>query len=50
VELSSVDPLPEDPWVVQIVLTTLNQENGEVPVEVGKTACHNTSCRTTCML
>lgn len=33
-----VDARAEDPWVVEIVLTSLNQEDLEVVVEVGQTA------------
>ena len=42
-----VDTWTEDPWVVEIVLSSLNQEDLEVVVEVGQTSSNNTSTGTT---
>ena len=38
--------LPENPWVVQVVLTTLYQQDCELSVEIGQTTSDHTSCRT----
>lgn len=42
-----VDTRAEDPWVVQVVLSTLNQEDLEVVVEIGQTSSNHTTTRTT---
>ena len=42
-----VDTGTENPWVVEVVLSSLNQEDLEVVVEIGETSSHNTTTRTT---
>jgi hypothetical protein len=41
-----VNTWTEDPWVVEVVLSGLNQENLEIVVEVGQSARNYTSTRT----
>lgn len=42
-----VDTRTENPWVVEVVLSSLNQEDLEVVVEIGESSSHNTTTRTT---
>ena len=41
-----VDTWTEDPWVVEVVLSSLNQEDLEIVVEVGQPTRNYTSTRT----
>lgn len=37
--------LPVDPGIIQVILTTFDQKDSEVPVQIGQAACHYASCR-----
>lgn len=38
---------PEDPWIIEIVLTALDEKDFEVPIKVRQTSSYNTATRST---